>query len=77
VNLLNLVDALLTLLAVNSGGAYESNPVVRSMGLPAKVFLVGLLTWFLYRRKPSALVWPFAALLWVTGYHVAGILVNG
>lgn len=77
VNVLNLVDALMTLLAVRSGGAYESNPVVRLVGLPAKVVLVGLLTWLLYRRKSSALVWPFAALLLVAGYHVAGIVVNG
>ena len=77
VNLLNLVDAVMTLFAVRSGGAYESNPVLRFAGLPAKVVLVGLLTWLLYRRKPSALVWPFAALLLVACYHVAGILVNG
>ena len=77
VNVLNLVDALMTLLAVRSGGAYESNPVVRLVGLPAKVVLVGLLTWLLYRRKSSALVWPFAALLLVAGYHVAGMVVNG
>jgi hypothetical protein len=77
VNVLNLVDAVMTLLAVRSGGALESNPVVRFAGLPAKVVLVGLLTWLLYRRRPSALVWPAAPLLWVAGYHVAGILVNG
>ena len=76
VNVLNLADAVMTLVAVRSGGAYESNPVVRLVGLPAKVVLVGLLTWLLYRRKPSALVWPFAALLAVAGYHVAGIFVN-
>ena len=77
VNVLNLVDAVMTLLAVRSGGAYESNPVVRLVGLPAKVVLVGLVTWILYRRKPSALVWPFGALTLVAGYHVAGIVVNG
>jgi hypothetical protein len=77
VNVLNLVDAVMTLLAVRSGGAFESNPVVRFAGLPAKVVFVGLLTWLLYRRKPSALVWPAAALLWIACYHVAGILVNG
>jgi len=77
VNLLNIVDAVMTLLAVRSGGAYESNPVVRLVGLPAKVVLVGLLTWLVYRRKPSAMVWPFAALTSVAGYHVAGIVVNG
>jgi hypothetical protein len=77
VNVLNILDAVMTLLAVNSGGAYESNPFVRFAGLPVKVVLVGALTILLYRRKPSALVWPFAALLWVAGYHVAGIFVNG
>jgi hypothetical protein len=74
---LNIVDAVLTFLAVRSGGAIESNPIVRFAGLPAKIALVGLLTWLLYRRKPTALVWPFTALLWVAGYHVAGIFVNG
>ena len=77
VNVLNVVDAVMTFLVVRSGGAFEANPIVRFAGLPAKIALVGLLTWLLYRRKPSALVWPFAALLWVAGYHVAGILVNG
>jgi hypothetical protein len=77
VNVLNLVDAVMTVMAVRSGGAYESNPVVRLVGLPAKVVLVGLLTWLLYRRKPSAMVWPFAALTLVAAYHVAGIIVNG
>jgi Domain of unknown function (DUF5658) len=77
VNVLNVVDAVMTSLAVRSGGAFEANPIVRLVGLPAKVVLVGLLTWLLYRRKPSALVWPFGALLCVAGYHVAGIFVNG
>jgi hypothetical protein len=76
VNALNLVDALMTLVVVRSGSAYESNPVVQVIGLPAKVALVGLLTWVLYRRKPTALVWPFAALSLVACYHVAGIFVN-
>ena len=77
VNVLNIVDAVMTLLAVRSGGAYESNPVVRLVGLPTKVVLVGLVTWILYQRKPSALVWPFGALTLVAGYHVAGVVVNG
>jgi hypothetical protein len=77
VNVLNLVDAVMTLLAVRSGGAYESNPIVRLVGLPAKIVLVGLLTWLLYRRKPSAMVWPFTVLTLVAAYHVAGIFVNG
>jgi uncharacterized protein DUF5658 len=77
VNLLNVGDAVLTALAVSSGGALEANPLVRIAGLPAKVALVGLLTWLLYRRRPTALVWPAAALVAVSAYHVTGILVNG
>jgi len=77
VNVLNVGDAVLTALAVSSGGALEANPVVRLAGLPAKVALVGLLTWLLYRRRPPALVWPAAALVAVSCYHVTGILVNG
>jgi Domain of unknown function (DUF5658) len=77
VNVLNVVDAVMTTLAVRSGGAVEANPLVRFAGLPTKVVLVGVLTWLLYRRRPASLVWPAAALLWVACYHVSGILVNG
>lgn len=77
VNLLDVVDAVMTTLAVRSGGAVEANPLVRFGGLPLKVVLVGVLTWLLYRRRPASLVWPAAALLWVACYHVSGIFVNG
>jgi Domain of unknown function (DUF5658) len=77
VNILNVVDAVMTTLAVRSGGAVEANPFVRFGGLPLKIVLVGALTWLLYRRRPASLVWPAAALLWVACYHVGGILVNG
>jgi hypothetical protein len=77
VNALNIVDAVMTTLAVRSGGAFEANPLIRFGGLPAKVLLVGVLTVLLYRRRPASLVWPAVALLWVACYHVGGILVNG
>jgi hypothetical protein len=77
VNLLNVVDAVMTALAVRSGDAVEANPLVRFGGLPLKIVLVGVLTWLLYRRRPHSLVWPAAALLWVACYHVSGIFVNG
>jgi hypothetical protein len=77
VNALNVVDAVMTTLVVRSGRAVEANPLVRFGGLPAKVILVGVLTWLLYRRRPVSLVWPAAALLWVACYHVCGIFVNG
>ena len=77
VNVLNVVDAVMTSLVVRSGGAVEANPLVHFGGLPAKIILVGVLTWLLYRRRPASLVWPAAALLWVACYHVCGIFVNG
>lgn len=77
VNLLNVVDAVMTTLAVRSGGAVEANTLVRFGGLPLKIVLVGVLTWLIYRRRPVSLVWPAAALLWVACYHVSGIFVNG
>jgi len=76
VNALNVADAVLTFLAVRSGGAVESNPFVRNAGLPLKIVFVAALTVIAYRRQPSALVWPFSILLWVAGYHVAGMFVN-
>jgi hypothetical protein len=75
-NLLNVADAGLTALAVDSGKALEINPVVTWMGLPAKVIFVAGLTWFLYRRRASALIWSVAALFAVLCYHVSGMVVN-
>jgi hypothetical protein len=75
-NLLNVADAGLTLLAVGAGRAQEMNPFIRWMGMPAKLALVGVLTWILYRRQPSALVWPVAALGCVLCYHVSGLILN-
>lgn len=77
VNVLNVADAVMTAVAVRSGGALEANPLVRFVGLALKVIFVAVLTWLLFRRRPTALVWPASALLWVACYHISGILVNG
>jgi hypothetical protein len=74
---LNVADAVLTQFAVRSGAAVELNPVVRTIGLPAKVILVGLLSWFLYRRRPAALLIPAMILLVVLAYHVSGLVIDG
>ena len=76
-NMLNLADALLTWFAVTSGGALELNPFVRTLGLPFKLVAVGALSLLLYKRRPAALVWPIAVLLWVLCYHISGLVVNG
>lgn len=77
INVLNLADALLTRFAVDSGGAAELNPLVRTLGLPIKLVAVAALSVLLYKRRASALVWPVAVLLWVLCYHISGMVVNG
>jgi hypothetical protein len=77
VNALNLADALLTQLAVRAGAAVELNLVVRLIGVPAKLVLVGLLSWFLYRRRPATLLIPAAVLLVMLAYHVSGLVIDG
>jgi uncharacterized protein DUF5658 len=76
VNAMNLVDAVLTEVAIRSGGAVELNPVVRVGGIPLKLALVGVVTWLLYRRRPRALLLPAVVLAWVVCYHLSGIIVN-
>jgi hypothetical protein len=76
VNALNLVDAVLTAVAIRSGGAFELNPIVRVGGIPLKLTLVGVLTWLLYRKRPRALLVPAVVLAWVVCYHLSGIIVN-
>src|SRR5204863_9595610 len=56
-NVLNVADAVLTWLAIDSHQASEANPVVRMLGLPAKVMLVAAISLVLYRRRPHALAW--------------------
>ncbi len=59
-----------------SGGGVEANLLVGWGGPPLKVVFVAALTWVLYQKRPSALIWPTLALLCVVGYHVSGLLVN-
>jgi hypothetical protein len=53
-NVLNVLDALLTSFAVHREGAMEVNAFVRLIGLPGKLALVGLLSIFLFRVRPLA-----------------------
>ena len=76
VNVLNVADALFTQFAVRAGQATELNPLIRSIGLPAKIVGVGLLSWLLYRRRPALLLIPAAALLIVLAYHVSGLVID-
>lgn len=75
-NALNLLDALLTVVAVRSGAAVEGNPVVQTIGLPGKVVLVAVAGWLVNRLRPRALLVPIAALglvvLWTASNLVLG-----
>lgn len=77
VSVLNVVDALLTWLVLQRGTGQELNPVIDAIGLPAKVVLVAVGSWLIYRWRPAALTIPTAALSLVAIYHVAGWLVAG
>jgi len=72
VNLLNVSDALLTRYAMRTEGAVESNPVVRAIGMPAKILVVGLLSVMLFRLRPRALTWLVVAFSGVLIWHLAG-----
>jgi len=75
-NLLNVADAVLTWIAVRSHQAVEANPVVRMLGLPAKVLIVALISVFLYRLRPRAIVWGVAVMVAVIAWHVAGLYLT-
>ena len=75
-NVLNVADAVLTWLAIDSHQASEANPVVRMLGLPAKVMLVAAISLVLYRRRPRALAWTVLIFLGVMAWHVAGIYLT-
>jgi hypothetical protein len=73
VNVLNVADAVLTWAAIDSRQASEANPVVRMVGLPAKVMLVAAISLVLFRRQPRALAWIAMIFLGVIAWHVAGL----
>jgi hypothetical protein len=72
-NVLNVADAVLTWAALDTRQASEANPVVRMLGLPAKVMLVAAISLVLYRRQPRALAWTALVFIGVIAWHVAGV----
>jgi hypothetical protein len=75
-NVLNVADAVLTWMALDSKQSVEANPVVRLVGLPGKVMLVAAISLVLYRRRPRALAWTVPIFLGVLAWHVAGIYLT-
>ena len=72
-NVLNVADAILTWAAIDTHQASEANPVVRMLGLPAKVMLVAAISLVLYRRRPRVLAWTALVFIGVIAWHVAGM----
>lgn len=76
VNALNVVDAALTMLWIEMGIAVEANPVVETIGWPAKLVGVAAGSYVVYRLRPRWLLVPAAALTAVCVYHVVGAAVT-
>lgn len=76
-NVLNLLDALLTHLLTRAGAAVEGNPVVGWMTLPGKVVFVAALSLVLWKLRPRALAIPVAGYSAVVAYTIAGALRLG
>lgn len=76
VNLLNVLDAALTVLWIQMGIAVEANPIVEAVGFPAKVVGVAAGSYVVYRLRPRWLLVPIAALTLVFLYHLVGAAVT-
>ena len=74
-NVLNLLDAVLTYLVTRAGIAVEANPLVEWLTLPGKVVLVSALSLLLWRLRPRALAIPVAGYSAVVCYTIGGALL--
>jgi hypothetical protein len=72
---LNVLDGVLTELALDSGLATEGNPVVLTMGWPGKLAVVFVAGWLLALIRPKALVIPIVALAAVVVWTAAGLVL--
>lgn len=75
VNALNVLDAALTVLWIEMGIAVEGNPLVDAIGFPAKVVVVAVGSYVVYRLRPRWLLVPVVALAAVCAYHLVGAAV--
>lgn len=75
-NLLNVLDAVLTHVLTSAGVAREGNPVVEWMTLPGKVVFVAALSVVLWKVRPRALVVPAVAYGALVCYTLAGAALS-
>ncbi|QBI21171.1 hypothetical protein ER308_17405 [Egibacter rhizosphaerae] len=71
-NVLNVLDAGLTILWIDMDVAVEGNPIVDTIGFPAKVVGVAIGSWIVYRVRPRVLWLPIVVLAAVNAYHLLG-----
>jgi hypothetical protein len=73
-NVLNLLDGLLTYLVTRAGIAVEANPLVTWMTLPGKIAFVAALSIVLWWLRPRALLVPVVAYSAIVAYTIAGAI---
>ena len=74
-NVLNVLDAVLTHLVTRAGIAVEANPLVGWLTLPGKVVFVAALSLVLWKVRPRALAIPVAAYTAVVCYTIGGAVL--
>lgn len=74
-NVLNVLDAVLTYLVTRAGIAIEANPLVEWLTLPGKVVFVAALSLLLWKLRPRALAVPVVVYTAVACYTIGGALL--
>ncbi|MBK5229498.1 MAG: hypothetical protein JJE05_13460 [Actinobacteria bacterium] len=75
-NVLNVLDALLTWYVLRRGLAIEGNPVIGVIGLPGKIVLVAIAGWIVARLMPRSLIVPIVALGLVALWTLTGVILT-
>lgn len=75
-NVLNLLDALLTWYVLRRGLAIEGSPVIGVIGLPGKIVLVAIAGWLVAHLSPRSLIVPIVALGVVALWSLTGVILT-
>ena len=74
-NVLNILDALLTWYVFRRGLAIEGDPVIGVIGLPGKIVLVAFAGWIVAHLSPRSLIIPIVALGLVALWTLTGVIL--
>ena len=75
-NVLNILDALLTWYVLRRGLAIEGNPVIGVIGLPGKIVLVAIAGCIVAHLMPRSLIVPIVALGLVALWTLTGVIIT-